>query len=511
MKRYSKLSLPAPIIHLGSNHVSLGAYILWKSRKDLQIAFQLDTLAGQEGLISWHKDQLFQLQAGHSLPLIFRILNAVQARLTELVHLFPHGVRRSMAHQWWRFRAVVMRKHGTSASVGQVDEALIKRSLETVDRGVNLVGYLRAEKGMGQILRSSIKTFSTTPVKFGVIDYRFGMTSRMRAPVDNIPTISGAIYNISIIYINADQLWSTIINLSQSNIFKTYVIAVWLWELERFPEEWEYALDLVDEIWAPSTFIHNALSRVTKKPVLHMPFSVEHAFVDLDSDAPPKKTFTVVYIFDASSYIKRKNPLAVIQAFLLAFSGKDKTVKLILKSMYGSSDIIGWTELCSAASSDNRISLINEVWSIDQIYDLIDNCDCYISLHRSEGFGFTIVEAMARGKPAIFTSYSGPTDFINDDGCCPVGYKLESLLDDDYPGSSCQVWAMPDVAEASQWLAKLRAHPELARRIGRTGASFVRSKFSASATGKLYASRVNDLSKEMESGSPIAPGNGGEV
>ena len=506
MKHYSRLSLPAPITHLGQEQVSLGAYILWKSRKDLQIAFQLDTLEGQQALISWHKDQIIRLHAGHSMPLIFRILNAAQARLTALVHVIPNGVRRTVGQHWWRLRAAAIRKH---ASVAPSDESSRSQPTDPADSGVNLVGYLRAEKGMGQILRSSIESFSTTSIKFGVFDYRFGMSSRLRAPVDNIPIISRAKYNITIIYINADQFWSTIINLSESNIFNTYIIAVWLWELEKFPEEWEYALDLVDEIWAPSTFIRDALGCVTTKPVSYMPFSAEHSFVSVHNDKQQNGIFTVLYIFDASSYIKRKNPLDVIKAFLLAFPKGEKNVKLILKSMYGSSDIIGWNELLTAALKDTRIVLINEVWNINQIYQLIDNCDCYMSLHRSEGFGFTIVEAMARGKPAIFTAYSGPTDFISDNGCCPVGYTLESLLDDDYPGSSGQVWAKPDVAEASQWLVKLRLQPELARYIGRTGSAFVRSKFSASTTGRLYAKRVNELTKEMESDSPARSGNKG--
>jgi glycosyltransferase involved in cell wall biosynthesis len=128
-----------------------------------------------------------------------------------------------------------------------------------------------------------------------------------------------------------------------------------------------------------------------------------------------------------------------------------------------------------------------------ELTSLIDACDCFVSLHRSEGFGLGPAEAMSLGKPAIITNWSGNTDYMTVNNCIPIDYKLVQLGRDYGPYKAHQHWAEPDLGQTAQWMKKLVAEPELAATIGGRGQETINTHFSPHAVGKIIQARLQEI------------------
>jgi len=212
-------------------------------------------------------------------------------------------------------------------------------------------------------------------------------------------------------------------------------IGWWPWELAVFPKAWRpYAFELVDEVWASSQFLFDMYSAATTKPVKLVPLAVS---VDRMQPHPrkhyglPAKTFLFLYIFDFNSSVARKNPLAAVQAFKQAFKPADKTVGLVLKTMNTKPNNPEWQAFVKECQTDKRIHLITDTLDRPAVLGLINACDAYVSLHRAEGFGRTIAEALLLGKPVIATNYSGNTDFMKK-GTISLQYELSDVKQNSY-------------------------------------------------------------------------------
>jgi glycosyltransferase involved in cell wall biosynthesis len=221
-----------------------------------------------------------------------------------------------------------------------------------------------------------------------------------------------------------------------ATVFDSYRnIGWWPWELAVFPKAWRpYAFELVDEVWASSTFLEDMYKKSTDKPVKVMPLAVS---VERMKPYPrkhyglPENKFLYLYIFDFNSSIARKNPLAAVKAFKSAFKSSDKTVGLVLKTMNTDPNNVLWKSFVNECQTDKRIQLITETLDRTEVLGLINICDAYLSLHRAEGYGRTLAEAMLLGKPVIATNYSGNVDFMRY-GSFPVDFQLIAVEENDY-------------------------------------------------------------------------------
>ncbi len=142
---------------------------------------------------------------------------------------------------------------------------------------------------------------------------------------------------------------------------------------------------------------------------------------------------------------------------------------------------------------DGRILFVDETLADKEIKGLIAGCDVFVSLHRSEGFGRGIAEAMYYGKPTIVTAYSGNMDFTDHSTSCLVDYDLVPVKKGEYPFAKGQYWADPDISHAAEWMRRLRTNSELCSRIGARAAKSIRETHGAAVVGNRMRGRLSDL------------------
>ncbi len=209
--------------------------------------------------------------------------------------------------------------------------------------------------------------------------------------------------------------------------------------------------------------------------------------------------FTFLTTFDSFSFAERKNPLAVVRAFQAAFHKEDREVALIIKTWNRSrvSDayqVSVWLAIDDLVRDDPRVRIIDETFTYEQILSLKLACDCYVSLHRAEGFGFGMLEAMQLGRPVIATAYSGNMDFCTPENSYLVDYDLVPVAHDEYPAvERGSVWADPNLASAAAAMRQAVSNRDEAKERGLRAAQFVRSNFSIQAIADRYGRRLNEI------------------
>jgi len=209
--------------------------------------------------------------------------------------------------------------------------------------------------------------------------------------------------------------------------------------------------------------------------------------------ALPNRAFIFLYTFDFFSFIDRKNPFAAIRAFKLAFPKRTSDVCLVLKVMNGKIDSPLWVSMTQLIDGDPRIVIINRTLNRGEVLALLDASNCFLSLHRSEGFGRGPAEAMYLGKPVIVTNYSGNTDFTLADNSCLVDFSLIQVEEGQYPFHKGQQWADADIQHAAWYMKRLCADEEYARDLGARGKAYIHENFNQRTIGAIYESRLNKL------------------
>ena len=366
-----------------------------------------------------------------------------------------------------------------------------------MEPGINLIGYARTESGLGESCRLAANAITTTNVPFGIIDYQKN-PSRKNDFSWLHKEIKKPIYQTNIFHINAYELFMGYKSrkLPQQYFRNHYNIGFWHWELPEFPDEWNSSFQLVDEIWVPSSFIYESISKKSPVPVLRMPHGIKvnisNSF-NRESWGLPHNQFLFLCMFDTLSFQERKNPQAVIEAFKSAFSGESSPVGLVIKvnsSCYVSNEL---NDLKMRINGFSNIYLIDTVLTRDEVNCLINSIDCYISLHRSEGFGLPLAEAMYLGKPVIATNWSGNIDFMNSTNSCPVNYRLINIGDDYGPYKAYQKWAEPDVEHAANYMKKIVKDEEWRKKLSSMGKESIRFHFSPGKIGNMYKKRLQYL------------------
>jgi glycosyltransferase involved in cell wall biosynthesis len=209
----------------------------------------------------------------------------------------------------------------------------------------------------------------------------------------------------------------------------------------------------------------------------------------------PENRFLFLFFFDFRSFIQRKNPWAALRAFAAAFRDDPSApVNLVIKmNGTGACPEDYQTFLALDAVRDPRVILIDRVMEDREIKELVRLCDCFLSLHRSEGFGRGLAEAMYFGKPVIATGYSGNLDFMNEMNSCLVDCTLVPVGAEEYPYGAGQRWAEPDVEQAAWYLRQLVADSVHATGIGQRAAHYIQTHHSFVAVGARHRRRFEQL------------------
>lgn len=278
---------------------------------------------------------------------------------------------------------------------------------------------------------------------------------------------------------NPDLLILAIRKLNFLYLYKNYNIALWFWELELLPTRWIISLKLIDEVWVHSDFVLNIFKKHYSQ-VFKIPFVInfklnkkfDRAYFKL-----PKNKFIFLFNFDCSSFYHRKNPEAVIKAFKKAFGDSDN-VFLLIKSTRLTSNAELNDKLILLIGDSSNIKSRDILLSDEEQHGLLNAADCYISLHRSEGLGLGMAEAMYLGKPVIATNYSGNLEFMNSENSLLVNYKKIPVLKNQYIYSKNQSWADPSIKHAAELMLLIFKNKPLRLKIGREAARHIKKNFN---------------------------------
>lgn len=272
---------------------------------------------------------------------------------------------------------------------------------------------------------------------------------------------------------------------------RPFAIAYPAWELPRVPPEERGTLERIDEFWAMSRFVQDALEPELSPPVVWMPQALP-----LPAAVPPERAgrerLRVFTFFDADSWVPRKNPQAAVSAFTAAFGPARRDVELVVKLRGGrGGEIRGW--LLDAAARDDRITVIDETLSRAALDALTADCDVFLSLHRSEGFGFGAAEALAAGKAVVATDFGGTVDFVTPETGWPVPWTRLELGPGDYVHTEGQWWADPSVEAAAEALEAIYDRPDEARARAEAGFALLQRNHSFESVGARMRARLSEL------------------
>jgi len=283
------------------------------------------------------------------------------------------------------------------------------------------------------------------------------------------------------LHVNAPLVPFALSRLGRKAVRDKYIIGYWAWELPDVPSDWRHGIPFVHEIWVPSAFTADAVRRMAGgRPVRVVPHPVAlRGAPAAPRGVRPDRPFTVLLVFNMASSFARKNPLASIIAFQRAF-GQDTSCRLIIKTLNGREFPDGIRSIKAAIAMAPNIVLVDRAMTADEIAALYDESDVVMSLHRSEGFGLTLAEAMVRSLPVVATNWSGNVDFLNAGNGLPIPYRLVPAEDPQgtyhHPD---MMWADADVDAAAEALRRLHGDPALAKRLGEAGARDAAHAWSA--------------------------------
>jgi len=377
--------------------------------------------------------------------------------------------------------------------------ALQKGAWSNAPAGVNLVAYIRADMGLGTAARGLAAAFESAGIPFNVINLEHGNEGSHTNLSWSHKEVARSDYDMTVVCVNPDNSFNLRTFVSPEILGDRYVIANWYWELPEMPDEWLAEFQYADEVWAASSFIRDAIAKKSPAPVVRVPAVVQLSRgrkLSRSELGLPERKFLFLAMFDARSVPERKNPLGVVRAFKRAFQATDDSAGLVIKLLNADHSEPLTRQLREEVASCKNVFLIDRLLDRDTLIGLMDECDCFVSLHRSEGFGLPPAEAMSLGKPAILTNWSGNTDYMTSDNCVPIDYELVTLERDHGPYKAGQVWAEPDLEQAAHLMKKLVAEPELAKQIGLRGQQTIRSQFSPAAVGTIIRARLQEIRDE---------------
>ncbi|MFM0145484.1 glycosyltransferase [Paraburkholderia sp. RL18-085-BIA-A] len=501
--------------------------LVWQERQDLHAHLDRRAFKGQFAFVHWWQeegqanypeiqwstdalyDELITPKAtsyieGIKLPYFVQLVWNERDDLVQSFDRSEYEGVRGMVH-WWnqagRHEYSLLRNAIVEPEAGPDGKAarFVVQS-NVVDRtfpfGVNIIGFPQGILGLAEDARMMGHALELAAVPRAFINAPIAGPAKVDNSVTRLLTLDPK-YRVSVFCLPPPEMMRLALEGGRKLIDSaTYKVGAWPWELPQWPTAFGRVHQFVDEIWAQSRFVQTAFRKLGDTPVYHMPMAV-------DIPAPtqrvrgrfglPENDFLFYLMFDGNSWLTRKNPLAGVQAFQQAFDTSIGGVGLVIKGMnIRESDPI-WKRIRDIASRDPRIRIVSERLSRQDSINFMASLDSYISLHRSEGFGRVIAEAMLLGQPVIVTNFSGNVDYCDTNTAFLVDGELVPLRPGDYLFHEGQYWCDPDVDQAAQQIRRAFEDVDARTRVAASGRQRLCQDYSIDAVSRRYAARMAEI------------------
>ena len=365
---------------------------------------------------------------------------------------------------------------------------------DELEPGVNVAGYLSAELGIGEAARLMIDTLDHTGIPSSTLTYTetssrkqhsFAQRGNGRAP-----------YDVNLICVNADRTPHFARSMGRGFFAGRRTAGYWFWELERFPDVMYPGFAYVDEVWAATRFVTQAIAAANQRPVFTVPVPIPVPSVDPRVSRArfglPDGVFAFLFMFDFFSIIERKNPIGLVEAFTRAFQPHEGPI-LVLKTINGHRRLNDLEKLKHAIGDRTDILVMDEYYTAAEKNALLALCDCYVSLHRSEGLGLTMAEAMGLEKPVIATAYSGNLDFMTPENSFLVDYRTSRVPANSEPYPEGTPWADPSLDDAAELMRLVVQNPAEAASRARRGREDILTRHGVAACAPVLRDRIEHL------------------
>jgi glycosyltransferase involved in cell wall biosynthesis len=361
--------------------------------------------------------------------------------------------------------------------------------------GLNITGYFRADLGIGESARCMARAASAAELPAALVDLKLPCKNPLTDDSFAAQLSPDNPHAVNVIHVDPPGMRDLDHHHGEAFRRGKYNIGYWAWELPEFPDAWIHFSDYCNEVWAPSRFAAEAIAEKVPVPVLAMPHAISFARPLGDFRKKfnlPADRFLFLFLYDLNSYSERKNPAAVLEAFRRSgLAGRGAA--LVIKVHNAAGNPADFARLQAAAAALPDTVIIAETLSRTAIYELESACDCFVSLHRAEGFGLALAECMYLGKPVISTDWSATAEFINAANGCPVRARPVVLDRNHGPYAKGQTWAEPDLDHAAEWMQRLHADRALAASLGAAARATIERDFSPAAIGARYRRRLEAI------------------
>jgi glycosyltransferase involved in cell wall biosynthesis len=363
--------------------------------------------------------------------------------------------------------------------------------------GVNFVGPVEFLNGLGASARGYVACLKHAGIPVNVMPWRRGFERLQSIPMNYL---SLEPQPLNIVHLNLDLLLAEhlldVAPLKELVRPRRYNILIVYWELECLLPEWAPLVRSFDEVWSASSFVAHAAAAASARLV-----RIVRPALEFGLDPPrrskadfglPSDRFVFFYSADVGSVLGRKNPKALLAAYLAEFAD-DEGACCLIKIHYGAPGDPRMHELNTMAERRTDVVFIDTLLDRDMMRELYHAIDCYVSPHRSEGLGLTILEAMNAKKPVIATPYGGVTDFVNEETAMPLKYHMADVGENNLPYPATQRWADPEHASIRAALRAIFRDRGLARRLGDSGHRQVGKLFSPDNTAAAVQAEIQRI------------------
>jgi glycosyltransferase involved in cell wall biosynthesis len=331
--------------------------------------------------------------------------------------------------------------------------------------GVNLIGYAQGVLGIGEDIRALASVLRHSGIPYAICDVP--LSDEHATSQESLLSgyfVDRPIFPVNIFCMPAFETERVRLELGANLFAARYNVGYWPWELSTIPDYWLQAFDSINEVWAISPYLVDVFSACTSKPVFYMPPAVNAdavANVDLRRFGFEGNGFVFLAMLDFNSFTARKNPVGTVQAFRQAFPEMSGAERLLIKTINGHANPDELDMLVALVEADPRIVVVDGPLSRAENCGLIAAADCYVSLHRAEGFGRIIAESMLLGTPVVATDWSGSSSVLDKSTGFPVAFTLVDVPEGDYIYEEGSRWAEPDIDDAARLLRLVRKRRSL--------------------------------------------------